>query len=510
MKGNVFNSVLIPKPKSSVFDLTHDHKLTVEMGRLTPVMVMDCLPGDKVHIGAECMLRFMPLVAPVMHRFDVYIHYWFVPNRIVWPNWEKFITGPKDDGVETPPVPPYINVSQSNWVIGGVLDHMGIPNPPIAQTEKVSALPFAAYQRIYQEWYRDQNLIDLDVADIELVDGDNTSNVDLLTMRLRAWEHDYFTAALPFAQKGPAVSIPFGEFQDVFVYRATAGGGNNTITSSPSNIVVPNTDSENPSIQGSNFLYANTSALSGGVEAPTLNDLRRAEQLQKWLEVNARTGNRYAESILGHFGVRASDARLQRPEYITGIKTPVMVSEVLQTSETTNNTPQGNMSGHGVAVAGGKFGTYFCEEHGYIIGILSVMPRTAYMQGIPRHFLRTTDRYQYPWPEFANIGEQEVQNREIYAFQGAAGDATFGYVPRYAENKYIPSYVSGEMRNTLMAWHGARLFNAAPALNQEFVECEGVPRIFAVVGENENIVAHVLNKVVAVRKLPKYGIPQLG
>jgi hypothetical protein len=227
-------------------------------------------------------------------------------------------------------------------------------------------------------------------------------------------------------------------------------------------------------------------------------------KLQEWLERSARGGTRYVESILSHFGVKSSDKRLQRPEYITGTKSPVIISEVLNTAGAA--LPQGNMSGHGMAVNSGKAGSYRCEEHGYIIGIMSVMPKTAYQQGIPKHFLKD-DPFDYFWPSFANIGEQEVKNDEVYAFT-PTGNEPFGYVPRYAEYKFEQSRVAGDFRTSLAYWHLGRIFNSQPGLNGTFITSDPTHRIFAVTDPlQEKLYAHVLNRVTAIRPMPKFGIP---
>jgi hypothetical protein len=256
---------------------------------------------------------------------------------------------------------------------------------------------------------------------------------------------------------------------------------------------------------GANQLFASADNME--VQPTTINELRRAFRLQEWLEKNARGGTRYIENILAHFGVKSSDSRLQRPEYITGVKSPVVVSEVLQTGQS-DTTPQGNMAGHGISVTSGRTGSYYCEEHGYIIGIMSVMPKTAYQQGIPKTFLKN-DPLDYFWPSFAHIGEQEVQVQELYAYTSNK-ENTFGYVPRYAEYKYMPSRVAGDFRTTLDYWHLGRIFDSEPSLNQDFIECtpSATSRIFAVEDPDaQKLYCHVLNKIKAVRPMPKYGTP---
>jgi hypothetical protein len=473
-------------------------------------MTLEAVPGDKFNLSAEALVRFAPMTAPVMHRMDVSMHYFFVPNRILWSNWEKFITD-ANSGI----VAPYINYDDSfTSSQKRFLDYMGIPPIPAGgSSTQISALPVSAYQAIYNEYYRDQNLVA--PVDYKLIDGDNTTN-ELLIMRKRAWEHDYFTASLPFAQKGTAVDIPLGTIDLPWTKIAgkTQDGGDSNILTETSGQVY-DVLSGVPSPLSSGLYVPQTQA---DVEPTTINDLRRAFRLQEWLEKNARGGTRYVESILTHFGVKSSDARLQRPEYITGTKTPVVISEVLNTtgsfeagdpSSPTSN-PQGTMAGHGISVTSGKGGSYYCEEHGYIIGIMSVMPKTAYQQGIPRTYLKL-DTLDYFWPTFANIGEQEVKQQEIYAYTASA-ENTFGYVPRYSEYKYMPSRVAGEFRTTLDYWHLGRIFSTEPALNQTFVECApaNTKRIFAVTDENtDSLYCHVLNKVKAVRPMPKYGTPMI-
>jgi hypothetical protein len=503
---NLFNSIKLTKPQKNSFDLSHDVKLSTQMGQLTPILTMECVPGDKFNLGCESLVRFAPLIAPVMHRMDVSMHYFFVPNRILWDNWEKFITD-ANSGI----VSPYIEYDNSFLSNPSLLkstkfmDYMGVPPQVTGGTQQnINAIPFAAYQCIYNEYYRDQNL----QAPINYKLNDGTQNtslprlLELLSIRNRAWEHDYFTSSLPFAQKGAAVDIPIGLVEgDLPVYLNSSSGTSLNGTPSSVNVAAQGGRTDVPA----DSLYADTS--NAEIEPTTINDLRRAFRLQEWLEKNARGGTRYIESILSHFGVRSSDARLQRPEYITGVKTPVVISEVLNTTGEDGGLPQGNMAGHALSISSGKSGSYYCEEHGYIIGIMSVMPKTAYQQGIPKTFLKN-DTLDYYFPSFANIGEQPVTNNELFAYTSSAND-TFGYVPRYAEYKYMPSRVAGEFRTTLDYWHLGRIFATQPALNSTFIECkpEDTTRIFAVEDGTDPLYCHVFNKIQAVRPMPKYGTP---
>lgn len=510
MKPNLFNSVQMFKPKKNAFDLSHDFKFSGDMGNLIPILVNECVPGDNYKISCEAMVRFAPMIAPIMHRVDVSMHYFFVPNRIIWKGWQDFIVS---NTANTPPYPFVSFDGNPTNQYAKFLNYMGIPlrQSGGGTSTDINALPFAAYQCIYNEYYRDQNLIS-SVA-FQLEDGDNTANVsDLLTLRKRAWEHDYYTASLPFAQKGQAVDIPIGAIEGdarVTINQNTLSGYNLMYVAqngaanpgwAQAGIGVPN-----PGSTGS--VYAETDGLN--VQPGTINDLRRAMRLQEWLEKNARGGTRYVENILMHFGVRSSDARLQRPEYITGIKSPVVISEVLNSTGEDGGLPQGNMAGHGIGVTSGNYGKYYCEEHGYIIGIMSVMPKTAYQQGIPRTYLKK-DNLDYFWPSFANIGEQEVQNQELFAYT-ATGEDTFGYVPRYAEYKYQPSRVAGEFTSSLDYWHLGRIFATQPALNEDFVQCDPATtkRIFAVQDGADSLYCHVYNKIQAIRPMPKFGTPML-
>lgn len=513
MGKNIFNSVKMTRTNSNVFDLSHDVKLSCNMGQLVPIMVTECIPGDKFNISCESLIRMSPLVSPVMHRMDVTIHYFFVPNRILWPNWEKYITNTPDAN-NIPFAHPRLSIDEFNYQ--KIHDYMGIPTPIPGSgvQESINAFPFAAYCKVFDDFYKDQNLSSFQF--IPLVDGLNpVQNYNQLFNR--CWEHDYFTSALPFAQKGANVNIPLG---DVTLKQNWAGTNNPEWQLGNGNREEGYPYQNNPvgpagpsiSIQRPDTSFVGPAAYNpnGSLEVgnTTINDLRKAFRLQEWLEKAARGGSRYIENILAHFGVKSSDRRLQRPEYITGVKSPIIISEVLNTSDTPN-APQGNMAGHGYGVVSGQYGNYYCEEHGYIMGIMSVMPKTAYQQGIPKHFLKFTDPFEYYWPSFANIGEQEIKQREIFAYTNT-GDDVFGYIPRYSEYKYEPNRVAGDFRNSLDFWHMGRIFNPLnpPVLNDQFVTSDPTERIFAVTDPNEDkLYCHVLNKVRAVRLMPKYGNP---
>lgn len=502
-KGNIFKNVGSLNPSRSVFDLSYEKKFTCDMGQLIPVLCDEMVPGDFFQFGNEAVIRFQPLVAPILHEVNMYVHIFFLPYRILWDNagtdnFETFISGGVD-GDETPTIPRW---EPTNTAQGSLWDYMGFPVGIDPDGAYPIDMPRRAYNLVWNEYYRDESL----QAEVAL------TNENILN---RCWEKDYFTSSLPWQQRGTAPALPisgttFADFTDAISGTenwADARGLAVTSVAPPDTHLYTANGTLNA--HALSALNKNTVDLSSATTFD-IADLRLAFQIQKWMERNARAGARYTEFLRAHFGVAPRDERLQRPEYIGGSKSPVIFSEVLQTSSTDVTSPQGNLAGHGLTVSQSYCGKYHATEYGLVIGLMSVMPRTAYSQGINRQWLRRT-KYDFYFPEFANLSEQAIENAEICATASSAHNTgIFGYQGRYDEMRTKDNMVCSQMRDTFDYWHLGRQFDTAtpPTLNDDFVEC--VPRkdIFAVPSEPGLIVNHG-NIIKAIRPLPIMGEPGL-
>ena len=532
--ATIFDAIRVKAPGRNKFDLSHEKKLTLAMGQLVPNFLQEVLPGDTFKVRTEMLTRMQPLTSPVMHKLDVKQYFFFVPNRIIYDDWEDFITGGEKGDLN--PVWPHFVLRDTNkeWFAKYRLpDYFGIPAVDQASTitaeQPFSALPFRAYQAIYNEYFRQQWVTDEITYDKGSGEISGGTQIQVLTQpRKKAWEKDYFTTALPEAQKGGEAIIPLGQIEpdykdvsDWFNQDGTPAGPSGTTTStffaghpgdgSPANFFVESID------QASRVENLNTME----VGPTTIRDLRTAFRLQEWLELSARGGSRYIEQNLTFWGVKSSDARLQRPEYLGGFSSPIAISEVLNTAgDIAADTllPVGNMSGHGVQVSSQRGFKRAFEEHGLILGIMCVIPRTNYFQGIHRMWQRQ-DKYDYPWPQFAHIGEQEIANKELYydptEADNTANDGVFGYQQRYAEYKTGCSTVHGDFKGdnvnkgSLQFWHMGRYFTERPALNTNFIQADPTTDIFAVKDNDQQILSQIFFKVSAIRPIPYYTDPRI-
>lgn len=465
------------------FNLSRTANLSCSPGELVPLgPPVEVLPGDSHQLATSMLVRVLPLLAPVMHPFDIKIHSWFVPHRIVWDDFEEFITGgpDNDSSIEAP----YVTLSSADNVLGQLPDYYGIPPGSLsgiaAEERRVSALPFRGYAKIYNEFYRDQDL-QTEVPFVTTSGADTATN---LTLLFANWQKDYFTSARPWEAKGPTVMLPLSGDAPIKSGAGVAeplgirNNANNLMAiSTPSNGIAAM--SGTPVADVNDALRADLSQVS----AATILQLRLAMALQRYAENRARYGSRYPEYLLA-LGVRPDDARLDRPEYLGGGQQTITFSEVLQTAPTTSgaaNPGVGNMRGHGIAALRSNRFRKFFSEHGFIHTFVVVRPRTVYPQGVSKIWSRFT-KEDYWQPELEHIGQMEILNREIYWGSASPTDnyGVWGWQDRYDDYRRLESTVHGEFRTTLDYWHAARLFTARPALNAAFVLSNPTNRIYSV------------------------------
>lgn len=480
--------------KRSKFNLSNTQLVTCDMGQLVPIGLLEILPGDTIQHATSALIRAMPLQTPPMHRVRMKIHHWFVPHRILWDKWEDFITGGPDgdDASEFP-------IISVNATAKSLADYLGVP---VGFNGEVSALPFRAYAKIFNEWYRDQDL----VTSVGVGTGsgvDATTNTTLLNA---AWEKDYFTTARPWEQKGPAVTLPLGQSAPVSVYdvvRYSDGSNLGQLWNAGSGSSVPGAlygTSTNPTGERSALMgHADLS----NATAIDVNTVREAFALQRYQEARARYGSRYTE-YLAYLGIRSSDARLQRPEYLGGGVQNLSFSEVLQTAQTAaNEDGVGQLYGHGIGAMRSNRYRKFFEEHGYIVSLLHVLPETIYPQGLFRTWNRRV-KEDFWQRELQHIGQQPVLMKEIYAL-GAGPDTIFGYQDRYDEYRRQESRVHGEFLSTLNDWHFARLLSGQPTLNGSFVTADPTKRCFQAQGDNNTLLVQARHRIGARRMVAASG-----